>query len=44
MNLNRSAGTINFRLTYSGFVSQVTLAHIHFARVHVPGGIMVFFC
>jgi hypothetical protein len=33
-----------YTLTYSGLGSNVTQAHIHFGKVHVPGGIMVFFC
>jgi hypothetical protein len=44
LDLNRNARTINFKLTYSGLSSRVTQAHIHFGKVHVAGGIMVFFC
>lgn len=44
MDLNRRSNTISFKLTYSGFPSQVTQAHIHFAKARVAGGIMVFFC
>jgi hypothetical protein len=46
LDLNRKTHTIRFKLTYSGFPSTttVTQAHIHFAKVHVAGGIMVFFC
>jgi hypothetical protein len=44
LDLNRSAGTLTFRLTYSGLSSSVTQAHIHFGKVHVAGGIIVFFC
>lgn len=44
LTLDRVAKTINFELTYSGLSSNVTQSHIHFGRVHTPGGIMVFFC
>jgi hypothetical protein len=46
LDLNRKTQTIKFKLTYSGFppTSTVTQAHIHFAKVHVAGGIIVFFC
>jgi len=46
LDLNRKAHTLKFKLTYSGFPSTTTVqqAHIHFAKVHVAGGIIVFFC
>jgi hypothetical protein len=44
LDLNRSARTIAFKLTYSGLSASVTQSHIHFGKRHVPGGIMVFFC
>jgi hypothetical protein len=44
LDLNRSAQTLMFKLTFSGLSTAVTQAHIHFGKVHVPGGIMVFFC
>jgi CHRD domain-containing protein len=44
LDLNRSARTIAFTLTYSGLSAPVTQAHIHFGKEHVAGGIMVFFC
>src|SRR5258707_5322276 len=44
LDLNRSASTIAFTLTYSGLSAPVTQAHIHFGKEHVAGGIMVFFC
>jgi hypothetical protein len=34
---------ITYKLTYSG-LSAVTQAHIHFGKIHVPGGVMVYFC
>ncbi len=33
-----------YTLTFSSLSSDVTQAHIHFGKVHTPGGIMVFFC
>ena len=46
LDLNRKTRVLKFRLTYSGFPSstKVILAHIHFGKVHVAGGIIVFFC
>ena len=46
LDLNRKAQTLKFRLTYSGFPSStsITQAHIHFGKIHVAGGIIVFFC
>jgi hypothetical protein len=43
LDLDKKAGTIDYTLTYSDLIS-VTQAHIHFGKVHVAGGIMVFFC
>ena len=44
LDLNRSAGTLNFKLTFSALGSPVTQSHIHFGKNHVPGGVIVFFC
>jgi len=46
LDLNRKTQVLKFRLTYSGFPSStaITQAHIHFAKIHVAGGIIVFFC
>lgn len=44
LTLDKSAGTITYELTYSGLSSNVLQSHIHFGRVHTPGGIMVFLC
>jgi hypothetical protein len=44
LNLDRKAQTLTFKLTYSNLNQQVTQAHIHFGKVHVAGGIIVFFC
>jgi len=42
--LDKKAQQFSFELTYSGLTTPLTQAHIHFGRVHTPGGIMVFFC
>jgi CHRD domain len=44
LDLDRHARTVVFTLTYSGLSSPVTVAHIHFGKVHVAGGVIVFFC
>ena len=44
LDLNRAAQTLRFTLTYSGLSAPVTQSHIHFGKVHVPGGVIVFFC
>ena len=44
LKLDKSNNSITYELTYSGLSSNVLQSHIHFARVHSPGGIMVFFC
>src|SRR5262245_26682924 len=44
LQLNKSARTITYKLTYSGLSSPVTQSHIHFGKRHVAGGITVFFC
>jgi hypothetical protein len=44
LDLNRGSHTIAFKLTYSGLGAPVTQSHIHFAKIHVAGGIMVFLC
>jgi len=44
LDINRSARTIAFKLTYSGLSAPVTQSHIHFGKRHVPGGILVWFC
>jgi hypothetical protein len=42
--LDPVAQTITFKLTFSDLSSSVTQAHIHFGKVHTPGGVMVFLC
>ena len=44
LDLDRVAQTLTYTLTYSGLSSNVLQAHIHFAKIHVAGGIMVFLC
>jgi hypothetical protein len=44
LELNRADQTISFVLTYSGLSAPVTQSHIHFGKVHMAGGVMVFFC
>jgi hypothetical protein len=43
LKLDRSAQTLSYTLKFSGLTS-VTQAHIHFGKVHMAGGVMVFFC
>jgi hypothetical protein len=50
LNVAKDKQSINYQLTYSGFVNPpgkintVTQSHIHFGKEHVAGGIMVYFC
>lgn len=44
LDLNRAAQTLTFKLTFSGLGSPITQSHIHFGKVHVAGGVIVFFC
>jgi hypothetical protein len=44
LNLDNAAKTLTYTLTYSGLSSNVIVAHIHFAKVHVAGGVIVFLC
>jgi CHRD domain-containing protein len=50
LTLDKAAGTAEFTLTYSDVgttppgTGTVTQAHIHFGKIHVGGGIVVFFC
>jgi len=43
LNLNRIAQSITYTLTFSN-LTNVTQAHIHFGKIHVPGGVIVFLC
>lgn len=45
LTLNQRTRTVDYRLSYSsGFTSSITQAHIHFGKIHVPGGIIAFLC
>jgi hypothetical protein len=44
LRLNRADQTLSFVLKYSGLSTSVTQAHIHFGKIHMAGGVMVFFC
>jgi hypothetical protein len=44
VDLNKDAHTLTYSLTYSGLIAPITQAHIHFGKIHVAGGIMVFLC
>ena len=44
LTLDRSAQTLSYKLEYSGLSAAVLQSHIHFGKVHMAGGIMVFFC
>jgi CHRD domain len=44
LRLNRADQTLSFVLRYSGLSAAVTQAHIHFGKIHMAGGVMVFFC
>jgi hypothetical protein len=42
--INKDETEITYELSYSGFPSSVTQAHIHLGRRAVNGGVMVFLC
>jgi hypothetical protein len=44
LRLDRSAKTLTYTLTFSNLSAPVTQSHIHLGKVHVAGGVMVFFC
>jgi len=44
LKLDRNVKSLTYSLTYSNLGSTVTQAHIHFAKIHVPGGILAFLC
>jgi hypothetical protein len=44
LKLDRAAQTVSYTLEFSGLSAPVTQAHIHFGKVHMSGGVMVFFC
>ena len=44
LKLDRTGKTLTYKLSYSNLSAPVTQSHIHFGKVHVAGGVMVFFC
>ena len=44
LKLDEKLQSLTYTLTYSNLTSAVLQAHIHFAKVHVPGGIFLFLC
>ena len=45
LDLDPAAKKLTYTLTYSaGFSSPILFAHIHFGKIHVAGGIIVFLC
>ena len=44
LKLDRNSQTLTFTLKFQNLSAPVTQAHIHFGKVHTPGGVMVFFC
>jgi hypothetical protein len=44
LKLDRQTQTLSFTLHFSNLSSPVTQSHIHFGKVHMAGGVMVFFC
>jgi len=44
LDLDNKSQTATYTLTFSDLSSAVTQAHIHFAKVHVPGGIFIWLC
>ena len=44
LDVDPNSQIASYSLTYSGLTSPVLQAHLHFAKVHVPGGIYAFLC
>jgi hypothetical protein len=44
VDLDTQKQSVTYSLTYSNLGAPVTQAHIHFGKIHVAGGIMVFLC
>jgi hypothetical protein len=44
LSLDKNTNTATYELTYSGLSSPATQAHIHFSKVHVAGGIIIWLC
>lgn len=44
LKLDRRNETLSYTLRFQNLSAPVTQAHIHFGKVHMAGGVMVFFC
>jgi hypothetical protein len=44
LKLDERTQTLSFTLRFSNLTSMVTQSHIHFGKIHMAGGVMVFFC
>jgi hypothetical protein len=44
LKLDRRTQMLSFTLRFSNLTSNVTQSHIHFGKIHMAGGVMVFFC
>ena len=44
LKLDQKLQSLTYTLTYSNLSANVLQAHIHFGKVHVPGGIFLFLC
>jgi hypothetical protein len=44
LDLDQNAQTATYTLTFSGLSAPVTQSHIHFGKIHVGGGVIVFLC
>jgi hypothetical protein len=44
LDIDPNNQTASYTLTYSGLISDITQAHLHFGKVHVAGGIYAFLC
>ena len=44
LRLNENTQTLTFTLKFQNLGSAVTQSHVHFGKIHTPGGVMVFFC
>ncbi len=42
--IDDAAGTIRYRLSYSGLTGDVVMGHIHFGQLSLNGGISVWLC
>jgi hypothetical protein len=43
-SVDRASGSISYELSYAGLEGTVTMAHLHFGRRGLNGGIMVWLC